>query len=140
MIQGERQKSLATPQRAAQIKRPALARLVVVDLAAVIIALIACLLLNPAWLLPLLLGFSVFLIPNLFFIWRAFRYMGAKYARQVARSLYIAELGKFMLTLSLLAWIFLMLPPQHYLVMFAAYFALWAVHQLVAFTIRQPVK
>lgn len=124
---------MTKPQRIAQIRKPALKNIVLADLAVSLSAVIVCLLLNPALLLPLVLGFGVFFVPMLFFVWRSYRYTGARYARQVAQSLYIAELGKFTLTLSLLAMIFLMLPPQNYFLMFAAYLGLWLVHQIAAF-------
>lgn len=124
---------MATPKHAAKIKKPALMKIIGTDIAAMLVLVALSLALNPAWISSILLGFSVFFVPTIFFIWRAYRYTGAKYAKQVAQSLYIAEVGKFVLTISLLASIFLMLPLENYGLIFVTYLAIWLVHQIAAF-------
>lgn len=124
---------MATPKHAATIKKPALKKIVLVDVVAMTLTIVACLALNPALVKAIMLGFGVFFAPTIFFIWRAYRYTGAKYAKQVAQSLYIAEIGKFVLTISLLAVIFLMLPLENYWLIFAAYLCIWLVHQIACF-------
>lgn len=88
----------------------------------------------PQELIPLLTGLSIFLIPNLIFIWQAYRYTGAKQARKVVQSFYIAETFKFAATIGLFIYVFLMVPTHNYFVIFAAYIGLWLVHQVVAFS------
>jgi ATP synthase protein I len=116
-----------------KIKRPAIANIAMLDMIAAVSITGMVYFLWPQELIPLLTGLCIFLIPNLIFIWQAFRYMGAKQARKVVQSFYIGETFKFTMTICLFIYVFLMVPTNNYFVIFAAYIGLWLVHQVAAF-------
>ncbi len=78
-------------------------------------------------------GFVCFCLPTSFFILRAWRYSGAKYARQMTQSLYVAEVGKFVLTFVCFAVSFIALKSLSAAVIFISYLAFFAVHQALLF-------
>lgn len=59
--------------------------------------------------------------------------MGARWAKEVARSFFAGEIVKFLLTIALFTYSFIVLAPDNYIAMFSAYFGMWLVHQLAAF-------
>lgn len=53
-----------------------------------------------------LFGGAIAWLPNLYFARKAFRFSGARAARQIIRSFYAGEAGKFVLTAGLFALVF----------------------------------
>lgn len=70
-----------------------------------------------------LLGGIICLIPNCYFAYRAFRYEGARAARQIVRSFYLGEAGKIVLTALLFSAVFLWVKPLQPLALMAGYCA-----------------
>lgn len=68
-----------------------------------------------------LLGGVTCALPNAYFIWRAFRFRGARYARRVAEAFYQGEAWKFALTGLMFAVIFSQGWPLNYPALFAGF-------------------
>ena len=72
-------------------------------------------------------GYSGFLggviawLPNLYFAQKAFRYGGARAARDILKSFYAGEAGKFILTATLFALVFAGVTPLDARAVFAAF-------------------
>ena len=79
----------------------------------------------------LFIGFFAFWLPTTFFTLRAFRFIGAKHAKQVTQSLFVAELGKFFLTISCFAISFIALQPLDAKTIFLSYIGFLIVHQFL---------
>ncbi|MFC3283895.1 ATP synthase subunit I [Litchfieldella rifensis] len=85
-----------------------------------------------------LLGGGVALLPNAYFAWRAFRYQGAQRTRDIIKSFYRAEAGKFGLTVALFTLVFVTVPPSNPAFFFGAYVATLFVHWLGPWLLRRP--
>ena len=68
-----------------------------------------------------LLGGIACAIPNAYFVWRAFRFRGARYAGKVAEALYRGDAWKFILTALMFATIFSQGWPLNYPALFAGF-------------------
>lgn len=79
-----------------------------------------------------LLGGLMCLIPNAYFASYAFRYMGARAARHIARAFYRGETGKFLLTIVGFALVFTLVKPLDLIALFLAYLAMLALQWFVA--------
>ena len=78
--------------------------------------------------LAVIFGSAIFLIPNAYFAWHAFRYAGAARARQVARSFYKGQTAKFLLTAIMFAVLFKTVNPALPWVVFVSYGLNAALH------------
>lgn len=96
--------------------------------AVLLLQLVGCLLLSvlglfvgkiAAW--SVLAGGLICVIPNAYFAWRAFRYRGARAAREILRSFYQGEAVKFVLTAVLFALVFVWLKPLSPLALFVGF-------------------
>ncbi|EPC00731.1 hypothetical protein L861_13145 [Litchfieldella anticariensis FP35 = DSM 16096] len=85
-----------------------------------------------------LLGGGVALLPNAYFAWRAFRYQGAQHTRNIIKSFYRAEAGKFGLTVVLFTLVFVIVPPSNPAFFFGAYVATLFVHWLGPWLLQRP--
>nr|WP_178111167.1 F0F1 ATP synthase subunit I [Pseudomonas sp. 8Z] len=68
-----------------------------------------------------LLGGMIAWLPNLYFAHKAFRYSGARAAREIVRSFYAGEAGKLILTFVLFALTFAGVKPLAAPVLFGVY-------------------
>ncbi|WP_423896046.1 ATP synthase subunit I [Candidatus Pelagadaptatus aseana] len=68
-----------------------------------------------------LIGGLIAVIPHLYFSIYAFRYMGARAARDITRSFYKGELGKYLLTLVGFALVFLQVKDVDMIALFGGY-------------------
>jgi ATP synthase protein I len=84
-----------------------------------------------------ILGSMILYIPNSLFAWRAFRFQGAKYAKEMLSSFYAGQVSKFILTVFLFATIFKMLQPINAEVLFVTYIAAFIVHQIALLKVMQ---
>ncbi|MCK5880335.1 MAG: ATP synthase subunit I [Sinobacterium sp.] len=84
----------------------------------------------------IIIGFVCFFLPNIFFTLRVWRYTGAKYARQVARSFYVAEAGKYSLTIVCFALSFKLAQPFNVAILFTSYVVFLMSHQMALFKLR----
>lgn len=60
-----------------------------------------------------LLGGVIVWLPNCYFAFRAFRYRGARAARQIVRSFYAGAAGKMLLTAGMFTLVFVNVRPLH---------------------------
>jgi len=67
------------------------------------------------------LGGLICWLPNCYFAYRAFRYRGARAARQIVRSFYAGEAGKMGLTILMFTLVFIYVKPINALALFAGY-------------------
>lgn len=85
------------------------------------------------------IGWVIFFIPNSFFAWRAFRFQGAKYAKEMVSSFYLGQSSKFLLTVFLFAIAFKMLQPIDATALFVTFIAAFVGHQVALLLIlRNP--
>lgn len=75
-----------------------------------------------------LLGGLTCAIPSAYFVWRAFRYSGARMADKVVQSLYQGEAWKFMLTALSFAVIFVRVEPLNVPALFIAFMTVQLGH------------
>ena len=80
-----------------------------------------------------LLGGLICLLPNCYFAYRAFKFQGARAAREIVRSFYVGEAGKLMLTAILFAIVFSSVKPINPLALFLGFGAVQLIHWLVPF-------
>jgi ATP synthase protein I len=83
-----------------------------------------------------IVGFICFFIPTFFFTLRVWRFTGAKFAKQVARSFYIAEAGKYSLTIVCFALSFKLAQPLNSALLFSTYVVYVMLHQIALFKLR----
>ncbi|GHB13985.1 F0F1 ATP synthase subunit I [Salinicola rhizosphaerae] len=93
---------------------------------------------NSGIALSVLCGGLVAALPNAFFAWRAFRYQGASRARDIVKSFYQAETGKFGLTAVLFTLVFVAVPPSNPAFFFGAYVLTLLVQWLGPWFLRRP--
>lgn len=123
----------------AQLKRPQYLRLLSAQSCTVVAAVVlgAVFAGRPA-AVSALLGGMVCLLPNAYFAWRAFRYQGARFARDIVKSFYRAEAGKFGLTAALFTLVFVAVPPSNPALFFGAYVATLFTQWLGPWLLRRP--
>lgn len=100
----------------------------------IVAQLVVCALLSLV-LLPF--GFKVILssisgglccaLPNAYFVWRAFRFRGARQARQIVSSFYHGAAGKLLLTVAGFVVVFTVVKPAAPLALFGSFIAVQAV-------------
>lgn len=123
----------------AQLKRPQFKRLLFAQGVTVTLMVILGLALSggPA-AISALTGGLVCLLPNAYFAWRTFRYQGARFARDIVKSFYRAEAGKFGLTAALFTFVFIAVPPSNPAFFFGAYVATLFTQWLGPWLLRRP--
>lgn len=114
------------------IPRPPLHRLVALQLGLSVFCGLVALLHSQVAAYSALLGGLACAIPNAYFIWRAFRYRGARFATRVADALFQAEAWKFMLTALFFAVIFQRVEPLNFIALFAAFVTVQVSHVMAA--------
>lgn len=77
------------------------------------------------------LGGLICLVPNCYFAYRAFKFRGARAAREIVRSFYVGEAGKLLLTAILFAIVFSSVKPLNALALFLGFAAIQLVNWLV---------
>lgn len=115
----------------ATIATPPLARLYarqMVVLAAVAASLV---LMDTTTAYSVLLGGLISIGPNSYFARQAFRFRGARAGPLVARSFYLGETGKFVLTAAAFAAVFATVEPLNVTALWAAFLCMTAGHWFV---------
>ncbi|ROR99037.1 ATP synthase protein I [Sinobacterium caligoides] len=111
-----------TARRGAAIARPRFAKVFLLEIAALFaISLLLGLIWGIAFAISMLLGGMIALIPQAYFTYQAFRFSGARAARQVSQAFYRGEAGKFILNLVLFAAVFMFVDSVNVLALFAGY-------------------
>lgn len=103
-----------------------------------VVALVSALMGGESAALSALLGGLVCLLPNAYFAWRVFRFQGARFARDIVKSFYRAEAGKFGLTAALFTLVFVAVPPSNPAFFFGAYVATLSAQWLGPWLLRRP--
>jgi ATP synthase protein I len=67
------------------------------------------------------MGGLISIVPNIYFARWAFRFSGARAARQITQSFYRGEAGKFVLTVVLFAMLFATVKPLNVVAIFLVY-------------------
>ena len=80
------------------IGRPPIAKVTLMQVAILALASSGMYFVDPVLSYSLLLGGLVAVVPQAYFAVKVFRYSGARSARQIARSSYVGEVGKFALS------------------------------------------
>lgn len=120
-----------------RIRKPNIRPIMALEFAVLLLVVVVLVLFNQVEVAKsVVVGFTCFCLPTSFFTLRVWRYTGAKYARQVARSFYIAELGKYSLTVVCFAASFKLAQPLNVAAMFSAYIVFLVLHQIALFKLR----
>jgi ATP synthase protein I len=82
------------------LQRPPLGKVLAAESVLLLLAVTVVWCFDTAKARSVLLGGLIFLLPQAWFCWRAFRVRGAVAAREVAQGFYRAEAGKFLLATS----------------------------------------
>ncbi len=110
------------------IPRPPVYRIVIFQLLLTMLAALIALLHSPLAAKSALLGGLTCAVPNAYFIWRAFRYRGARSAAQIVQSFYQGESWKFVLTALCFGVIFQRVEPLNVLALFAGFITVQLGH------------
>jgi ATP synthase protein I len=95
----------------AEIARPPVHRITVVQLALLVSLCLMLLAFDKVFAYSVLSGGLIAIVPQVYFAVLAFRWRGARSARAIARSSYVGELGKFLLSIVGFALVFAVLKP-----------------------------
>ena len=112
----------------AGIPRPPAYRIVILQLLLTCLVALLGLLHSPTAAKSALLGGLTCALPNAYFIWKAFRYTGARAATQVVQSFYQGESWKFVLTALCFGVIFQRVEPLNVLALFAGFITVQMGH------------
>ena len=113
--------------RGAEIPRPPVHRITLAQLALLAVVCLPMLAHDAVVARSLAAGGLVAIIPQAYFASLAFRRRGAGSAREIARSAYAGEVGKFLLSAAGFAMVFATLRPIDGPAVFAAYLAMLAI-------------
>ncbi|WP_245673251.1 F0F1 ATP synthase subunit I [Endozoicomonas ascidiicola] len=111
----------------AWLQSPPVYRVVVAQFAVCTVLTLALLPLGTYFALSSLLGGLCCALPNAYFVGKAFRYRGARSAKQIVSSFYRGEAGKLVLTTVGFILIFTQVKPIEPLALFGAFVAVQSV-------------
>ncbi len=116
----------------ASIKKPKFYRVLVVQLGVLLPLCMLTLVVDKTTAISTLLGGLLSVLPHAYFTSYAFRYVGARSARLIARSFYRGETGKYLLAMVGFALVFTLVKPLDLAALFLAYIAMLLVQWLVS--------
>jgi len=114
--------------RLSSIPRPPVYRIVLLQLILTVLSASLAWLYSDVAAYSALLGGLTCALPNAYFVWRAFRYSGARSTVQVVQSFYQGESWKFVLTALSFAVIFQRVEPLNVLALFAGFITVQLGH------------
>lgn len=114
------------------IPRPPAYRIVILQLILTVLAALVAWLHSDVAAKSALLGGLTCALPNAYFVWRAFRYSGARSSVQIVQTFYQGESWKFVLTALSFAVIFQRVEPLNVLALFAAFITVQLGHLAAA--------
>ncbi len=114
------------------IPRPPAYRIVILQLILTVLAALVAWLHSDVAAKSALLGGLTCALPNAYFVWRAFRYSGARSSVQIVQSFYQGESWKFVLSALSFAVIFQRVEPLNVLALFAAFITVQLGHLAAA--------
>jgi ATP synthase protein I len=112
----------------AEITRPPVHRLTLVQLVLLVSLCLLLLAFDTVFAYSVLSGGLIAIVPQAYFAMLAFRWRGARSARAIARSSYAGELGKFLLSVAGFALVFAVLRPINGPAVFGGYLAMLLTH------------
>ena len=112
----------------AEIARPPVHRITLAQLALLVPTCLILTAFDKVCAYSLASGGLVAIVPQVYFASRAFRWRGARSARAIARSSYVGEIGKFLLSVAGFAAVFALVRPIDGLAVFVGYLAMLVVH------------
>jgi ATP synthase protein I len=115
------------------IPQPSVAKLLLWQIIATLLCIIAAVIVNSTWVLSALCGAMISLIPSVYFAYRVFKISGARYAKYIAQSFYKAETAKFLLTMVGFALVFSTYKHVRVDVFFASYLVVMITGLLINF-------
>ncbi|CAA0104335.1 Uncharacterised protein [Zhongshania aliphaticivorans] len=114
-------KERESPRTVHKISRPPILKIYSFQCALVLFVSVMLIPLDKIMAYSLFIGGMISVVPNAYFARQVFLYTGAAFAREVSRSFYRGETGKFVTTLVLFAATFIFVQPLHVFVVFLAY-------------------
>jgi len=114
-----------------RIPQPRVLRWLGLEAALLIIVTLSVWLIDDVMAKSALIGGLVYLIPQGWFAYRAFRFQGARAAPLVVKNFYRGEAGKFLLTTIAFVASFSLVRPMNVLVFFSAFAALNLINVLI---------
>jgi len=118
------------------LARPALGKVLAIDVLLLVLAVFVAWCLEPTKAWSILLGGLIFLLPQAWFGWRAFRARGAVAARDVAQGFYRAEAGKFLLVAAGFALAFTVAGPVDALWLIVSFALMHVLNSVLLATTR----
>ena len=113
-------------------------RLVIAQLILVFVLPLLCLTINKVTAYSVFIGALVYFVPNMYFVYRAFKYSGATSAKMILRSFYAGESIKLFMTAILFGLTFALVKPISILAVFGGFIAIQATSWLTPLlTIRR---
>jgi ATP synthase protein I len=123
----------------AEIARPPVHRITLAQLAVLVTLCLLLLARDKVCAYSVLSGGLIAVVPQAWFAARAFRWRGARSARDIARSSYAGEIGKFILSVAGFAVVFATVRPIDGLAVFAGYLVMLALQVTGSWLLlRQP--
>lgn len=110
------------------LQQPPVHRVIVAQLTVSAVLALALFPLGFTFALSSLLGGLCCSLPNAYFVWRAFRYRGARSAKLIVSSFYRGEAGKLVLTTAGFILVFTLVKPLEPLALFGSFIAVQAVN------------
>ena len=111
----------------AEIARPPVHRITLAQLAILAPTCLALLAVDKVCAYSVASGGLIAIVPQAYFATLAFRWRGANSARAIARSSYVGEVGKFLLSVAGFALVFAAVRPLDGLAVFAGYLVMLAI-------------
>jgi ATP synthase protein I len=111
----------------AEILRPPVHRITLAQLAVLVLLCLVLLASDTVCAYSVFSGGLIAVLPQAYFAVLAFRWRGAKSARAIARSSYIGQAGKFLLSVAGFAAVFAALRPLNAPAVFAGYLLMLAI-------------
>lgn len=128
--------SAAEGQASPHLRQPAMYRVSLAQLAATLLLPLTLLPVSATAAVSALMGGICCSLPNAFLVWKAFRYRGARAAKQIATAFYQGEAGKFILTIVAFVLVFTLVKPIEPLALFGAFAVVQSIHWFTPLLIK----
>ncbi|WP_295873312.1 ATP synthase subunit I [uncultured Zhongshania sp.] len=119
------------PRAAHKIARPPILKIYGLQCALVLLSSFILFPVDKVMAYSAVIGGMISVVPNAYFARQVFRYTGAAFARDVARSFYRGESGKFVTTVMLFAATFALVQPLQVFVLFLAYLIVMLLNAVI---------
>ena len=122
------------------LQPPPVHRVVIAQMGVCAVLALALFPLGTTFALSSLVGGLCCLLPNMYFVWKAFRYRGARCAKLIVSSFYRGEAGKLVLTTTGFILVFTLINPLEPFALFGSFMAVQAVSWFTPLLIRRQGK